>query len=117
MHAPNTVRGMTMICHQCKAHNLATDLTCTQCHSNLAGNAAQSTSASVKKTAPQGRSYYGQIASWVVICVFVLLYKAVLPRLIESPLWENSTVFGIGVALSWIAGRLIGKVIAQKKAI
>ncbi|MGS0743742.1 hypothetical protein ACVBEF_18260 [Glaciimonas sp. GG7] len=60
--------------------------------------------------------YLGQIASWVLIGLFVLLYKVILPQWIESPLLENSTVFGVGVILCWIAGRLIGKVVTQKKA-
>ncbi|PUA20019.1 hypothetical protein [Glaciimonas sp. PCH181] len=61
--------------------------------------------------------YVGQVASWVLIGVFVLFYKVILPRYIESPVWENSTVFGVGVALSWIVGRLVGKMVLEKKRI
>ena len=59
--------------------------------------------------------YVGQVASWVLIGVFVLFYKVILPKYIDSPLWESSTVFGVGVALSWIVGRLIGKMVLEKK--
>ena len=105
-----------MICHQCKTQNLTTDLTCTQCGFDLAGKPGGPTAAPIQKKAPINTRYYGQIASWVVICLFVLLYKLVLPAFIVSAIWENSTIFGVGVALSWIAGRLIGKILVQKKA-
>ncbi|MDY7544885.1 hypothetical protein RGU75_01360 [Glaciimonas sp. CA11.2] len=105
-----------MICHQCKTQSLTTDLTCTQCGADLVGKTGGANSPPIQKKVPLNPRYYGQIASWVVICLFVLLYKLVLPAFIVSTIWENSTIFGVGVALSWIAGRLIGKILAQKKA-
>lgn len=106
-----------MICPQCKSQTNEANLTCSQCGSDLASVSTQASAANIKKTAGSGNKYVGQIASWLVICVFVFLYKLILPKMIDSPLWENSTVFGIGVALSWLVGRLIGKVLANKKAI
>ncbi|KAF3998030.1 hypothetical protein [Glaciimonas immobilis] len=101
-----------MFCQHCKADNIAAHLRCIQCGSELSGH--ESAELDLQKK-PLVSKFYGQIASWVVIGLFVLLYKVVLPPIIDTTLWENSTVFGVGVALSWIAGRLIGKLMTKRK--